>query len=244
VSLGRRESLRPQAADGGRAQIHTSIAVSGAFPGSGATTAAVALADSAANQRRSVEVIELASPTRSGLVSAADAELGLDAGAEWIRARRGDILMWRLACPVSSMAEAPPLPTRGLVPGLRIVDTGWSWPDVLLAKGSGTGRQVALMPLVLVSRATVPGIRRMESLLRSAATAPAAVVIVGPTRWAPAVEATVGASLRELDRSGRVVRLPSEPLVEIQGITPSLMPKKLVTAARKLLALLLDESNN
>jgi hypothetical protein len=57
--------------------------------GAGASTAALAIADAAAGGGRSVHLVEAAHPSRSGLVAATSAELGLDETGAWRRGTRG-----------------------------------------------------------------------------------------------------------------------------------------------------------
>src|SRR5258705_9110159 len=55
------------------------VSVVAAHAGAGASTVALAIADAAAAAGRATHLVETAHPTRSGLVAAANAELGLDA---------------------------------------------------------------------------------------------------------------------------------------------------------------------
>ena len=117
---------------------------------------------------------ETAHPTRSGLVAAANAELGVDAGGAWRRGSRGQVTIDRRAGNATPSGwPALTAPDDGLV----VVDIGLPTPDSLARLAISRCR------IVVVCRPTVPGVRLAEQLLNSI-TGPVIIASVGSGKWA------------------------------------------------------------
>jgi hypothetical protein len=87
---------------------------------------------------------------------------------------------------------------------------------------------------VLVCRATVPGVRHAEHLLRDIES-PIAIAAVGPSRWPGSVLATAGPCLRACRETGRLVTVPVDRKLESTGLTAAPLPKPVLAAGRELL---------
>ena len=134
---------------------HT-IAVIGSAGSVGASTVALAAGLAAAAP---VRVIECCSVTASGLAAASTAELGLHP-TDWRQGKRDHVLLERASEVLAGVDEIP-LPTEAEnETQLTILDIGWEAGQLLatdcwLAEAVRTADQ-----LVLVTTATVPGMRR------------------------------------------------------------------------------------
>lgn len=200
------------------------IAVRGALGSAGATTVALATTSAAES---GVRLVECCPASASGLIAAASAELG-DEGAWRLGRRDGVLLQWRLdedPAPVPGPTEA----------GLTVVDLGSGplsgWPASALAEAPA---------LVLVTRATVPGLRRLERGLEQRTQSNLALAVVGPAlkRWPKALTRALGDRTYDLLREGRLVCVPVDRTLAITGLTPEPLPSALVSAGGHLLALL------
>ena len=203
------------------------VAVVGCAGGVGASTVAVALATATGVPAR---VVECCPPLGSGFSAAANAELGVD-GA-WRRGSRGVVLLERRtsASPVVPAPASSPVEWTILdVAWTALADPGISWLAALLR---------TLDEVVLVTNATVPGFRRLEScadLLGRDALG----VVVGPTarRWpSPVKVAAAGMPTRV-----RLADFPLDPRLQVTGLTPDPLPAPLLKAAQTVLALVRKE---
>jgi hypothetical protein len=209
----------------------------------GASTIALALAGAAAAPAR---VVECSSVTASGLAAASTAELGPHESG-WTRGTRDGVLLERVSDVLVSIQEVPTPSTPDPFIGLTVLDVGWEIGHVLTAR-AWVGEQVLSADLVvLVTTATVPGLRRLEGALdllaatgtRDAGTRPCAAVI-GPKRkkWPRPVEYSVGPLTRGLDQAGRLVGVPQDRALAIAGLDGTPLPTPLLAAAATLLRLL------
>jgi hypothetical protein len=214
----------------------TDVVVLAAHAGAGASTVAVALADAAAERGEAVRLIDAATPNRSGLIAATDAELGVN-GSGWLRGRRRGVDLDRVADPVSSPSELP-LPSPLAADSIRVVDAGWdpwwlwqdrAWPSELLE----TCRAV------VVCRPTVGGVRQCERVLDQLDRR-LVVAVVGPRsgRWPGAVRASFGERLEAARADGRVVAVPLDRRLAVAGIDSSALPRGVLSAGRRLLDVL------
>lgn len=198
--------------------------------GAGASTVALAISDAAAAAGRPVHLVETCGPSRSGLAAAASAELGLDHGQGWRRGSRGRITIDRR----SGGSTGPAWPSPVGEDAITVVDLGLPSAEavgLLTAAGCRT---------VVVARATVPGMRHAEQLLGMLAGQPRALAVVGTSRWAGAVTASLGPLLRGLRADRGVVAVPLDRRLEVTGPTDAPLPKPVVAAGRALLELLDD----
>jgi Mrp family chromosome partitioning ATPase len=215
------------------------VVVLAAHAGAGASTVALALAEAAA-ARAAVVVVECGEATRSGLLGASTAELGVD-GAGWRRGRRGAVQLARRDGPVRSLRDVPPpeLPDDDAAAGrVLVVDAGWPAETVLRGGGWVASVLRGGTPVV-VGRATVPGLRQLEAVLAGVDTA-AVVAVVGPARWPGVVAAGCGDRLGAARRDGRVVAVPLHRRLEVTGVTGEPLPRPVAAAGRALWALLTD----
>ncbi|MHA6522970.1 hypothetical protein [Tessaracoccus sp. G1721] len=193
----------------------------------GASTVALALATATGASAR---VVECCPPLASGFSAAANAELGTE--GPWRRGSRGDVLLER---PIASDAIVP-VPTDSAVEW-TFVDTSWT-----TASGAGAGWLGSVLrtldDVVLVTNATVPGVRRLESCAELIGR-DAFGVVVGPAvkRWPrPVKVAAAGIPARV-----RLADFPLDPRLQITGLTPDPLPAPLLKAAQNVLALLRKE---
>jgi len=128
-----------------------------------------------------------------------------------------------------------PLPTS---PGMvTVVDLWWDLRQVLAAQGWLADLARACPRVVLVSRATVPGMRQLESNLAVLERERCWVVAtdVAGRRSARSVEHSLGPQGTQLDRAGRLVRLPAHQGLAVAGITTEPLPRSLMPPAAQLL---------
>lgn len=229
------------------------IPVLGCTGSAGATTTALALATAAAApaaNRSSVRLIECAPAHASGLAGAATAELGTRPTG-WRQGRRDTILLERANTPATTPVMVPvPGPETG-APDLTLVDVGWDPTLVLAEPGWLRDLVTGADQLLLVTPASVPGLRRLDGVLaaltqvRDTSRDVAAVTGVRRARWPrPARQAfhlhlarsqLMGPQARRLDETGRVIGLPLDARLAAAGIDPQPLPPPLVTAAGRLL---------
>ena len=204
------------------------VSVVAAHAGAGASTVALAIADAAAAAGRATHLVETAHPTRSGLVAAANAELGPDASGAWRRGSRGQVTIDRRAG--NDTPSGWPVLTAS-DDGLVVVDLGLPSPDSLTRLATSGCR------IVVVCRPTVPGVRLAEQLLNSV-TGPVIVASVGAGKWPGEVSASLGPRLRALRAANAVVTVPADRRLGVTGPTNYPLPKPVATAGRSLLALI------
>lgn len=220
-------TARSAATDWTPAPSERVVAVVGCAGGVGASTVALALAAAAAAPAR---VVECCSPLASGFSAAANAELGTE--GLWRRGSRGDVLLER---PITDDATVP-VPTETSVEW-TFVDTSWT-----TASGPGAGWLGSLLrtldDVILVSNATVPGVRRLESCAELLGRDVLGVV-VGHTakRWPrPVKVAAAGIPARV-----HITDFPLDPRLQVTGLTPDPLPTPLLKAAQNVHALLRKE---
>jgi hypothetical protein len=206
------------------------LSVVAAHAGAGASTVALAIADAAAAVAgRGAHLVEMAHPTRSGLVAVADAELGVDPAVPWRRGRRGRVTIHRRAnndiptnWPALAASENE----------LVVIDLGSPMFDSLTRLPTGGCRTV------VVCRPTVPGVRLAEQFLNTPVTGPVIVASIGAGRWPAEVSASLGPRLRALRAGNAVVTVPTDRRLEVTGLTSSPLTKPVADAGRSLLELI------
>lgn len=198
---------------------------------SGAGASAVALAIAEAQTERRAHLIELCPPARSGLVAAANAELGADPTGRWRRGSRNSITIDRRAAGGRLQWPAPIAadPRDALV----VFDVG------LAGAGGWASVEVAeLGPVIVVCRPTVPGLRLAEQLLGTLPRSPAGVAVIGDDKWPREARASSGLLLTAMRSGGAVVPVPPDRHLEVTGLTTAPLPAKVTAAGRALLALI------
>jgi hypothetical protein len=210
------------------------VMVVGCHGGAGASTVALAVAEAAGESGQPARLLDCASPERSGLTTAVDAELGVD-GSGWRQGRRARLPIERV---VDGLASATGVPAPPDKPGeqveVTVVDSGWGAPDILT--GDSWLSQVAeSAAVVLVARATIPALRQLEQALATCPGNPV-VAVHGPTRWGRSVSPTGGPLLKAAQTAGRVVTVPSDRHLSAAGITSAPLPKAVREAGRQIFA--------
>lgn len=215
---------------------HT-IAVIGSAGSVGASTVALATGLAAAAP---VRVIECCSVTASGLAAASTAELGLHP-TDWRQGKRDHVLLERASEVLAGVDEVP-LPTESEhETQLTILDIGWEAGQLLatdcwLAEAVRTADQV-----VLVTTATVPGMRRagvvMDLLAGHWQPEQITLAIRGPRRkkWPRGLEHAGGPAVRRALDADRGVEIPEDRDLAVNGLDSRPVPAPLISAARQLL---------
>ena len=214
------------------------IAVVGASGRVGASTVALAIATTAETPSR---VVECCSMQLTGLASATTAELGVD-DAGWRRGNRGPVLIERTSASIDDPGQVPvPSPTPSV---LTIVDIGW---DLAQVRRTNTWLSPVLdeAPLVLVTVATVPGMRALDTALRTAGHADAAwFAVVGPAykKWPRSVRLACTPAIDAAHSRGSLLAIPTIKSIAIDGITAQALPDALVSACRPILDQMVEHS--
>lgn len=215
---------------------HT-IAVIGSAGSVGASTVALATGLAAAAP---VRVIECCSVTASGLAAASTAELGLHP-TDWRQGKRDHVLLERASEVLAGVDEVP-LPTDAEHDTqLTILDVGWE-AGQLLATGCWLAEAVrAADQIVLVTTATVPGMRRagvvMDLLAGHWQPEQITLAIRGPRRkkWLRGLEHAGGPAVRRALDADRCVEIPEDRDLAVNGLDSRPVPAPLIWAARQLL---------
>ena len=220
------ESGRWRPAAGGQV-----VLVCGCGGSPGATTVALALATVAGRAR----VVETWGGRASGLAFAASAELGsTDRG--WLRGSRDGILVERRGDAISS-PENLPKPAHSDA-ALTVVDSSWDIATLVTSGGWLGELAGTVADVVLVARATIPGLRGLEAAVELVGHERVVAVTVGAKRWPRPVEQAAGTAVRRLRTEGRIVYVPEVPALAISGLTPDPLPPAILRPARTLLTLL------
>lgn len=208
------------------------LPVVGCLHQAGATSLALAIATHASPAR----VIECSSPTASGLVCAATAELGTTSSG-WTVGRREQVYLARPSASYLRIGELPLPDDAALGTVLSVLDIGWKLEQVLAPHGWLSATLDAAPQVVLVGTATVPGLRRLETALTLLHPPHAVVAVRGPDprRWPRELTAAMGPATREQRRTGRWVAVPHDKRLAFRGIDSAPLPPALLTAARDVL---------
>jgi hypothetical protein len=218
----------------GRALPGRIVMVVGCHGGAGASTVALALAEAAGNSGGSVRLLDCASAQRSGLPAAVNAELGVDPRG-WRRGRRGQLPVDRVAGVLSCAGEVPvPIDELGSRVEVAVVDCGWDAGSVM-SGDSWLAQAAASAAIVLVARASIPGLRQLEQVLATCRPDPV-VAVLGPPRWDRSVRAASGPGLLSAKAAGRVVHVPLDRHLVACGITCLPLPKAVAEAGRQIFA--------
>ena len=211
------------------------VPVVGATTSCGATTLALAIATAAGRPAR---VVELAGPSQSGLVAASSVELGSDDHG-WVHGSRDQVRLDRLGS-MGGQPDNVPTPLPAETPLLTIIDIG-SATDSVLAGGGWVTRLLADAPaVVVVTPATVPGLRRLECCLHLIGPDRALVAVLGPARrrWPRPVAHSAGPLTNEVIDAGRLFDIPENHRLAVSGLTPDPLPTPLLAKAAVLLPLI------
>ncbi len=242
VQQGRKDALIPTGSDDAcrsarAAQGARAVLVVGAHPGAGTSVVALALAEvlGMTDPTSGVDGVRLVDATgdgASGLAGAAQREIG-GRDDRWRIGRRGAIDIWWPAAPRISMRELPEIILSGTGP--LVVDAGWSDRQGIGAERFGA--LFAASRVMVVCRASVPGVRRVELALEGLPGRPV-VAAVGARRWPAAVVASWGPRLAQAVSEDRAVLIPSVRRVEVNGIDSEALPRSITGAATRVAGLL------
>lgn len=215
------------------------LAVIGTSGSSGASTVALAVALSAKQPAR---VVECCSASASGLAAATTAELGLHP-AGWRQGRREQVLIERVCEVLAGVDEVPsPTPAEHTAQ-LTVLDVGWEVGQLTTTDSWVSDAVANADQVLLVSTATVPGMRRLEGALEllinhagAAAIDRTWVAVVGPRRkkWPRGIEGAGGPHARRALNSGRVVEIPEDRGLSIHGLDSRPVPPALLAAAARV----------
>lgn len=223
----------PDAGEWRPAAGERTIAVLGCAGSVGASTVALAAGLAAPSP---VRVIECCSVNASGLAAASTAELGLNPTG-WRQGRRDHVLLER-ASELLVHIDQVPLPTNADQDNqLTILDAGWQISQLLATPCWLSAAIQSADAAVLVTTATVPGMRRLESALELLANDRARVAVVGPRRkrWPKGVELSAGPATRRALAVHRWVEIPEDRALAITGLDSRPIPDALVDSGRRLL---------
>lgn len=201
------------------------IFVQGCGGSAGATTVALAIATASSLR---VRLIECCPANLSGLMAASSAELGEEDG--WRLGRRDGVRIERTA-------TDEPQPPRPLATAfeLTVLDLGAATISNCLSLVSE--------PIVLVTRGSVPGLRRLEALLANHPAAVAAMVGPPVKRWPKVLTHSLGVRTLSLIDEGRLIDVPFDRALAVTGLTPDPLSVPLVKAGGRILAALGKESS-
>ena len=217
---------------------------------SGATTVALAMGLAATVP---VRVVECGSVTTSGLAAASTAELGLHPDGGWLQGRRDHVQLERASEILPGPHTVPhPIPAEllstmrqkheeAMTSCLTILDAGWE-AGQLLSSDSWIAETVRTVDhLVLTTRATTPGMRRLEGVLDLLSGTrdleQVKVAVIGPRRkkWHRGLEHAGGPGVRRVLDAGNCVEIPEIPALAVAGLDSRPLPAGVVDAARRLL---------
>jgi hypothetical protein len=184
-------------------------------------------------------VVECSSVPASGLAAASTAELGLHESG-WTRGTRDGVLLERASTILVSIQEVPTpsVPDRPIA--LTVLDIGWEIGQVLTTPAWLGGQVRGAGLVVLVTTATVPGLRRLESALDLLAGTSTCAAVIGPKpkKWPRPVGYSAGPRTRAHAAAGRLIDVPENRALAIAGLDATPLPASLLAAAAKLLRLL------
>jgi hypothetical protein len=219
----------PSWTPGGDERVLPVVRCAGAY---GATTFALALATVAETVAR---VVECSSVTASGLAAASTAELGAHSSG-WVQGSRGDVLLQRTGVALASLHDVPsPMPAEKST--LTVLDVGWELGQVLNTPSWLAAQLSQAAAVIVVTCATVPGLRHLEGALALLDGTSTVVAVVGPPRkrWPKPVQHTAGVLTRAADQAGRVVVIPWDPRLAVAGLDSTPLPATLLDAAAAVL---------
>jgi hypothetical protein len=223
--------ISPTWAPGNAEQV---LPVVGCAAASGASTIALAAASVAGGSARILEC----RGTASALAAASTAELGPHPSG-WRRGMRGAVLLERAGGLPTCVDEVPlpSVPDRPLA--LTVLDVGWDLRHVLDVR-SWIGEQVRTVGVVVVvTRATIPGLLHLETTLSLLGQIRAVAAVLGSPcrRWSKAVWRSSGPMTKAVDDSGRLVVIPHDSRLAAVGLDSRALPRQVLEAACAILEL-------
>ncbi|MEO3936748.1 hypothetical protein V3N99_08305 [Dermatophilaceae bacterium Soc4.6] len=184
-------------------------------------------------------VIECCTAGASGLTSAVTAELGVSENG-WSLGRRERVWVARPTAAHRGVEELPLPDEPPPATALTVLDVGWELGQVLTAGGWVSQTLTTTEAVVAVTRATIPGLRRLESALTMLSIQGASrplIAVVGPARrrWPRHLAAAMGPRTRAGDTHGHLVTVPLDKQLALRGLDSAPLPPALLQAATLLL---------
>lgn len=235
------------------------VTVVGCAGSVGVSTLALAIASAQVptetSSKPTSRVVECAPVTACGLGGASLTELGTDPDSGWVRGTRPvehphvkdrEVLIEHTDRVFASPEDVSVPPGHSRAIGLTVLDVGWEIGQILSTRGWVGDHVRTTDSLVLVSVATVPGLRRLEAALDLLADAsdtvrrePVVVALVGSRRGRlpRAVVHSAGPRTKRLLGADRVVVVPHHPGLAVAGVDTSPLPGPVLSAAARVLAL-------
>lgn len=214
------------------------VVVAGAAGRVGASTVAVGMA---AACDRSVRVVESGPMHTTGLAAATTAELGVtDTG--WRRGTRDRILIERTTCAFEHVDDVPT--PEGSDCELTIVDASWDLNQIVHAESWLTSL-ISEAPMLIVTVATVPGLRALDTALQATARPHDTwCAVLGPPlkKWPKALRIAATARVQTAIDKGRLATVPTVPALAMTGLTIDPLPPHLVTACASVLGQLVEHT--
>ncbi|TWP33129.1 hypothetical protein [Leekyejoonella antrihumi] len=239
-----RSSHRPSGQSWTPAAGERVIPVLGCHGQAGATTVAVAIATVAADTS-SARVVECASHTASGMSNACVSELGVD-DRGWATGTRDAGVRLDRPWDVFPSADLVWTPTPLDAPsGLTVVDAAWEVGQLLATPCWLTALATGAPRVVLVTTATVPGMRRLREAAELLGTGRMIAAVVGPRRgrWPRGTDGAGGDLINDLAGDDRLVEVPRDASLATQGLSPAPLPPPLLHAAAQILHRLSQDNN-
>jgi hypothetical protein len=237
AAAGRRDRAATSTAPWTSAAGERTIAMIGCAGSCGTSTVALAAGLAAADP---VRVVECCSVTASGLGAASTAELGLHPTG-WRQGKRDHVLLERTSDVLSDPA-AVPVPTDADHDNqLTILDVGWEAGQLLTTSCWLADAVRSADRLVLVTSATVPGMRRLGGVLDLLTghwlPEQVTVAVLGPRRkkWPRGAEPSGGPAVRRALAGTGLVEIPTDRGLAVTGLDSRPVPTALISAARRLL---------
>lgn len=226
-----RDSHRPlRSSSVGWNPTEPTVVVAGATGQVGASTVAAAMATGIG---RRVRIVECGPMHATGLAAATTAELGVTSTG-WRQGMRDQILIERTTGSFVNVADVPtPEPADVDV---TLVDVAWDLAQIGAAD-SWLRVLVDTAPLIIVTAATVPGLRALDTALHLTARPDDTwCVVTGPRpkRWPKALRLATTAAIDAANASGRLLTVPEVPSIALTGLTPDPLPPHLVTACSQI----------
>lgn len=223
------------------------LPVLGAHGSTGATTLAVALATATGGPAR---VVEACPATATGLAACATAELGTSQDG-WARGTRGDVVLEHRNEPCVFPQDLP-LPRHwAALAGVTVLDVA-AEPGQLFASGAWLAAAVReAVGVVVVTTATVPGLRRLENTLHLLGANSIegdlgrhVVAVLGPQRrrWPRQVAHSTGTLTAGLEAAGHVVPVTRDPTLAVRGLDGADLPTGVLAAATQILRITQPEA--
>ena len=146
------------------------------------------------------------------------------------------MLLQRTGVTLASVQDVPPpLPAEKIK--LTVLDVGWEFGQVLNTPSWVAAELRQAAAVIVVTCATVPGLRHLEGALALLHITRTVVAVVGPPRkrWPKPVQHSAGSLTRAADHGGRLVVIPWDRRLAVAGLDSTPLPPALLDAAAAVL---------